>query len=104
MITLDRVVRARSSSRKAVERLIGEGNFVTADSCARKRARATYPQVSSVHFACEQLTQPPAAIAGKLLRFRHRAAERSLSRNHKGGLDMLMKIGGLARAIAIILA
>src|SRR3954469_16028048 len=25
-------------------------------------------------------------------------------RNHKGGVDMLMKIGGLARAIAIILA
>src|SRR5438270_12387468 len=29
---------------------------------------------------------------------------KTAERNHKGGFDMLMKIGGLARAIAIVLA
>jgi chromosome condensin MukBEF MukE localization factor len=47
MIMLDSVVRARSSSKKAVERLIREGNFVAADSRARKRELTTYPQLAN---------------------------------------------------------
>ena len=48
-MTADSIVRARNSSRKAVERLIREGNFVTADSHARKRESPTYPQMHNRH-------------------------------------------------------
>ena len=43
-ITLDRSVRARSSSRKAGLKVMGDDAKIAPDSHARKRARATYPQ------------------------------------------------------------
>jgi hypothetical protein len=45
MMTLDKVVRALSSSRKAVERLMRERNFLAADSQGGKQGRCTYPQL-----------------------------------------------------------
>jgi len=41
----ERTVRVRNSSKKAVDRLIREGESVTPDSRARKRESESYPQM-----------------------------------------------------------
>jgi hypothetical protein len=52
-ITPDKTVRTRNSSKKAVDRLIREGESVTPDSHARKRESATYPQLPGAAAARE---------------------------------------------------